>query len=417
MTQTEHPRKTPRILLCVTGGIAAFKAVLLLRLMVKAGFSVRVVMTRSATRFVGPLTFEALSGHPVAHNLWKTGGPGGESHIRLTDEADAVVVVPATASTLARMAHGLASDLVSAVLLSARTPILVAPAMHTRMYEHPATQENLSMLRRRGVIIVEPVEGDLASGMGKGRMEEPDVLFEHLQRLLVPQDLAGLRVCISAGPTLEPLDPVRFISNHSSGKMGYALAQAAWRRGALVTLVSGPTALPCPTGAARISIQTAKELHQVMLEQHEQQDVVIMSAAVADFTPAAVHAEKVKKSDAALSLELVPTRDILAELGAARRAKGARHPLLVGFAMETEALERHAQAKVIRKGCDLIVANHLKEPGAGFRHDTNRVTFFWPDRAPHALPLLSKAAVSDHILDEVLHLLHTRIQEVPTHAG
>lgn len=395
-----------KILLCVTGGIAAFKAVLLLRLLTKAGAEVRVVMSKSATRFVGPLTFEALCNHPVQTDLWQTGG-GGESHILLTDWADLVAVVPATANTLARMAQGMADDLIGATLLAARGPVLVAPAMHTRMLNHPATQANLALLRRRGVKLVDPVEGELASGLGAGRMAEPEQIFAAIQSALTVKDLLGLRIVVTAGPTLEALDPVRFISNHSTGKMGYAIARAARLRGADVTLISGPSALKPPAEVETFQVKSAADMYSAVMTAYSSADVIVMSAAVADYTPSIQASEKLKKKDELLSIVLVPTVDILATLGKKRQDEG-RGPVLVGFAMETQDLLHHAQEKLERKGCDLIVANNLKEEGAGFAHDTNRVTLVARGGQLEPLPLMSKDEVAWVLLERIRDLAERR---------
>lgn len=397
------------ILLCVTGGIAAFKAVLLLRLLTKAGADVRVIMSRSATQFVGPLTFEALSNHPVLTDLWATGA-GGEAHIQLAESADLIGVVPATANTLARMTYGMADDIVTTTLLAAKAPILVAPAMHTRMYQHPATQDNLATLRRRGVYIVEPVVGELASGHGKGRLAEPEEILAHIERCLTPQVLKGHTVVVTAGPTVEALDPVRFISNPSTGKMGYAIARQAARRGARVILISGPTALSTPHGVEKISIRSARELHDAVMAHYEQADLLIKSAAVADYTPREALEHKLKKGDQTLTLELVSTVDILAAVGARRKQEG-RGPVLIGFAMETRELLNQARLKLEKKGCDLIVANNLREAGAGFGHETNQVTFVDASGA-ESLPLLSKDEVASRLLDRAQVLLQARAGEV-----
>lgn len=421
----EKPMLKKNIVLCVTGGIAAFKSVLLLRLLTKAGADVRVVMTESATRFIGPLTFEALSNHAVLTNLWQTGGKGGESHIQLAEWADAIVVVPATANTLARMVHGFADDLIAATLLAARGPVVVAPAMHHRMWGHPATQSNVETLRARGVTVVFPTEGELASGHGQGRLAEPEQILEALMGVLSPPRLKGLKVVVTAGPTVESLDPVRFISNHSTGKMGYALARVAHWQGAEVTLISGPSRLSFPTGVKAVSVTSAQAMFKAVEAAYPDADVVIMSAAVADYTPAVSSDEKLKKKDSNLMVELVPTVDILATLGARRKFEG-RGPVLIGFAMETSALEEHAAGKLERKGCDMIVANNLKEAGAGFGHDTNRVTLISrgiqagsaQDEGAAAtailaerLPLMSKEGVAEAVLGKALELHAQRLRK------
>ncbi len=396
-----RPVEGSNVLLCVTGGIAAFKAVQLLRLLTKAGAQVRVVMTEAATRFVGPTTFEALSGRPVATDLFPTSGAGGESHIALTDWADIIVVAPATANALARAALGLAPDLLGCVLLAARCPVVMAPAMHTAMYRHPATRSHLDTLDARGIHLVPVGEGDLASGAGEGRMAEPSQIFETIAGVLSPKDLEGIRVLVTAGPTREPIDPVRHISNRSSGKMGYALARTAARRGARVVLVSGPVALEVPTGVECVSVRTAREMAREVHARYADMDAVVMAAAVADYTPKQVAKHKIKKTGGPMTLELEPTEDILASLGKRRAGSGATRPVLVGFAMETEALEANARAKLARKGCDFIVANDISAPGVGFEYDTNQVTILSSSGQVVPLPLMSKEDVASALLDRV----------------
>ncbi len=397
-----------RVLLGVTGGIAAFKSVYLLRLLTKAGARVRVVMTEAAARFVGATTFEALSDDKVYDDLFQRSGEGGESHIALTEWADIIVIAPATADVVAKAAHGIASDLLGCVLLAARSPVIMAPAMHTAMYQHPATQANLQLLASRGVHLVAPVEGDLASGFGPGRMAEPEVIVDAIERVLTPHDLEGVRVLVTAGPTREPIDPVRHITNRSSGKMGYALARVARRRGADVVLVSGPVALDAPAGVVVERVETAREMHDAVHARYAESDLIIMAAAVADYAPADVSSSKIKKTDAPMTLALEPTPDILASLGRRRAEQGGGGPLLVGFAMETEDLEARARDKLERKGCDLIVANDISAPGVGFGVDTNRVTLIAPDGSMTRLPLMSKDDVASAILDRVASGLTAR---------
>ncbi len=412
-----------RILLGVSGGIAAYKAVELLRLLTKrpeeggAGAAeVRVVMTRAATEFVRPLTFQALSGHPVGTTLWDLTAESEIGHIALAQRTDLLVVAPATADLIGRYAAGLADDLLTTILLATTAPVLLAPAMNPRMYAHPAVEANLATLRSRGVRIVEPDEGPLASRAeadtgGPGRMAEPAAILEAVFQQLVPKDLAGVRLLVTAGPTREPLDPVRFLSNRSSGRMGVAVARAARRRGASVTLVAGPLEVPAPVGAEVVPVETAAEMAAEVLARAESADAVVMAAAVADYRPSAAAARKIKKGDGgeALTLELARTTDILSELGRRRRERRAagssRGPVLVGFAAETDDLVAHAREKAASKGADLIVANDVTAPGSGFGTETNAVILVGADGSVEPLPLARKAEVADAILDRLRALL------------
>ncbi len=394
-----------RILLGVAGSIGAYKACLLLRRLREREMSVRVVMTASAMCFFGAPTMHALSGHPVITDLWDLERTsGGEVHIELTDWADALVVYPATADLLASAAAGRAQDALELAILASGGPVLMVPAMHHRMLSNPATRANIDLLRRRGVRVMEPEVGPLANGsVGPGRLPEPDTALEEILALVAPQDLAGTRLLVTSGPTREHLDDVRFLGNPSSGRMGHAVARVARRRGAVVTLVSGPTALPDPPGVTVERVTSAAEMARAVGERFEEVDAVVMAAAVADFRPAARAAGKVAKDDAATVLELERTEDILAGLG---RRKGAR--VLVGFAMETGDLERKARAKLEGKGLDLIVANDLTREGAGFEHDTNEVVLLAADDPPERLPLMSKEEVAARLLDRLATLLEGR---------
>jgi phosphopantothenoylcysteine decarboxylase/phosphopantothenate--cysteine ligase len=387
-----------RILLGVTGSIAAYKAVELLRLLTTAGAEVQVVMTEAATKFVAPLTFETLSRQEVLRDMWSLAYSHRIGHIEATQRADLFVVAPATARTVARLALGLADDFLSCIYLASRCPVVVAPAMDCDMLEHQVVQENLGRLRDRGVHIVEPDTGPLASGMvGRGRLADVAAILDRIALVLSPrQDFAGQVVLVTAGPTREPLDPVRFLSNRSSGKMGYAIAEAAAARGARVILVSGPTALAAPPGVDCIQVETADEMYRAVLAKLEPAGVVIKAAAVADYRPTRRTDRKIKKDQAVPEIALEPTPDILAELG---KRKGTR--ILVGFAAETDDLLDNARTKLQRKNLDLVVANNVREAGAGFDVDTNVVTLL--DRAGGAekLPLLSKREVADRILDRV----------------
>jgi phosphopantothenoylcysteine decarboxylase/phosphopantothenate--cysteine ligase len=397
--------KDRRIVLGITGGIAAYKAADLASKLTQAGARVDVVMTAAATRFIAPLNFQALTGRPVYTDLWTPTPETALPHIALGEAADLVVIAPATADFLAKMAHGLADDLLSTLCLAARAPILVAPAMDVGMWAHPATQENVARLRARGVEIIGPAYGRMASGLeGWGRMVEPAELLGHIRRALGRNGpLAGRRVVVTAGPTYEPIDPVRFVGNRSSGKQGFALSQAALDRGAEVVLIAGPVALETPVGARRIDVGTAAEMAEAVWREAEAADVLLMAAAVADYRPAQSQPFKIKRGEG-LALELIPTVDILAGV-AARRASAGKPHVIVGFAAETRDLLENAQAKLRAKGLDLIVANDVTEPGAGFAVDTNRVTLIDARGRIEPLPLMSKAAVAEAILDRVVALL------------
>lgn len=390
-----------RILVGVTGSIAAFKAAAWVHALVKEEAEVTVVMTRAATRFVTPLTFGALSGKRVHTEMFADDPEQVMAHIALGRDADLVLVAPATANTLARLAHGLADDLLAtAVLAASGKPVLLCPAMNSAMYSHLATRENLDRLRTLGYHLIEPDCGRLACGEeGPGRLPEWDRVREELLRALAPQDLAGRRILITAGPTREPIDPARYLSNRSSGKMGYALARTARRRGAAVTLVSGPVALPPPPGVEVIRVETAAKMHDAVMGARDQAAVVVKAAAVADFRPAHCAEHKIKKQGASLSLELAHTTDILAELGRSRRPG----QLLVGFAAESGSLETEGRRKLREKNLDLVVVNDITRPDAGFEVETNQVLLVDRDGC-RALPLLSKEETADAIWDHVLGL-------------
>ncbi len=400
-----------KITLGVTGGIAAYKAVELLRAFQAKALEVQVVMTAGAERFIQPLTFAALSGRRVITSLWNeqaadeaAGRSPAMEHIELAQETDALVIAPASADTLARLAGGRADDFLSTLYLATPAPVVLAPAMNVRMWEHPATRSNVELLRERGSTIVPPGSGALACGMvGAGRLAEiPAIVEAVLHALQRATDLTGQTVLITAGGTREAIDPVRFLGNRSSGKMGYALAEAAVRRGARVLLVSAPTALRPPSGCELISITTAQEMREATLARLPEASVVIMAAAVADYRPRAVADEKMRRSGGPLTLELEPTEDILAELGL-RRLPGT---LLIGFAAETAVAEEalgSGRAKLLRKGADAIVLNDVSRSGLGFDSDRNAATFLTHTTAVE-LPAMSKRDLADCILDEVLHL-------------
>ncbi len=395
-----------RILLGVSGSIAAYKAVDILRRLGEEGAEVRVVLTRNAARFVTALTFSALSGRPVLTDEFSDGGWGPMGHIAVSDGLDLLVVAPATANIIAKMAAGIADDALSTVLVAAACPIIVAPAMNDRMYRNPVLRRNVDVLRASGVRFVEPGTGALACGVeGQGRLAETEGIMGEVRAALCPSGaLAGTRVLVTSGPTREPIDAVRFLSNPSSGRMGYAIAAAARDRGAAVVLVSGPTSLAAPPGVRLIPVMTASEMRAAVLEQARTAQVVIMAAAVSDFRPAEPAVGKIKKSEASLVLQLEPTEDILLSLG---RDKGGR--ILVGFAAETDDVLRNAREKLERKNLDLVVANDIGMPGAGFGTLTNAVTLIDRSGATSEIPLTSKAAVAEAILD--------RVEELKTNQG
>ena len=396
------PLRDAHLILGVTGSIAAFKAVYLLRELTRAGAQVTVVTTAHAERFVGALTFRTLSGRPVLSDLFDPQSPDAVEHVALAERAHALVVAPATANVLAKAAHGIADDFLTTLLLAARCPVLIAPAMDGGMWDHAAVSANVATLRERGVVVLEPDAGALASGLsGKGRLPEVDAIVEALERLLTPaRDLEGERLLVTSGPTREPIDPVRYLSNRSSGKMGHAITTAALRRGAAVTLISGPTALTPPPGATFVPVQTAEEMREAALQHLGSATVVIKAAAVADYRVANPAGQKIKsKKDEGLTLDLVPNPDILREL-AARKGR----TFLVGFAAETNDLRRNAQAKLAAKGIDLLVANDVSRKGIGFEADDNQVVLLDRWGGEIELPMMSKIAVADAILDRVLAL-------------
>ncbi|HEX6989640.1 MAG TPA: bifunctional phosphopantothenoylcysteine decarboxylase/phosphopantothenate--cysteine ligase CoaBC [Bacillota bacterium] len=392
-----------RILVGVTGGIAGYKAAQLVSRLVQAGAEVRVVMTAAACAFVTPLTFQALSGQRVFTELLAEQTLGHVDHVELAHWAEAVVVAPATANVIGKLAAGIADDLLTTVLIGTTAPLLLAPAMETQMYRSAAVQANLRTLTARDVRIAEPGEGHLASGRsGTGRMAEPESLLDMLSDMLSGAgSLRGVRVLVTAGPTREWIDPVRFLSNPSTGRMGFAVAAEAARRGADVVLVAGPTALPTPPGVQRRDVESAREMYEAVLAAFAAgTDVVVKAAAVSDFRPRTYHDRKRKKGSGTWTLKLENNPDILAELG--RRKRGE---ILIGFAAETDHGHEHARAKLVAKGLDLIVLNDVGEPGAGFAAETNRVDLLWADGRSEALPLLSKEEVARRLLDEVARML------------
>lgn len=406
MPGTRAPRRPfggRRVVLGVTGGIAAYKAVTVARELTLAGAAVDVVLSRGALEFVRPLTFEALTGRPAFSSMYPAGDP--LLHIRLARDADAVVVAPATANLLARAAAGMADDLLTATLLATEAPVVLCPAMNDRMYAHPATESNLRRLAQIGYAIAGPAVGPLAwgEGEGPGRMLEPEEILAHAGRALEGRTpLAGKRIVVTAGPTREAIDPVRYIGNRSSGRMGFEIAAAAWRRGADVLLVSGPSHLPLPVGVDVRKVESAEEMRAAVAQALPSADAMVMAAAVADFRPSASAEQKIKKEAGVVpQIVLEPTADVL------RATREARRPgsVIVGFALETTDAVENGRRKLEGKGLDLLVVNNATEPGAGFEVETNRVVLLQRDQPDEALPLMSKAQVADRILDRVERLL------------
>ncbi len=413
---SDSPLRGRRVLLGVTGGIGAYKAALLARSLVQHGAEADVVLTRGGARFVGAATFEGLTGRPVRTEVWE--GVAAETHVGLGRRAEVAVVYPATAHTLAKLAAGLADDLLTTTLLAARCPLVLAPAMHSEMWQHPATQANVATLVARGAVLVGPADGPLMGrDAGPGRLVEPTQVVAALEAALtsvedggelpspdedrsVGADLARLCVLVTAGGTREPIDPVRYLGNRSSGRMGFALAEAAAARGAEVLLVAAPTELATPPGVTRVDVTTANELHAAVLERVPLCDVVIKAAAVADFRPETAATSKLKKEAGAPTITLVPNPDVLAELG--RQRGRATTPVLVGFAAETDDVEANGRAKLAAKGADLLVVNDVSSSDAGFEVATNRVVVLDRDGGRDAVPLGTKRAVADRILDRVV---------------
>ncbi len=392
--------KGKHIVLGVTGSIAAYKIASLASMLVKRQADVTVIMTKNATNFINPITFESLTGNKCLVDTFDRNFQFNIEHVALAKLADVFLVAPASANVIAKAANGLADDMLTTTLLACRCPKIFAPAMNTRMYENPVVQDNMEKLRGYGMEVITPPSGYLACGdTGAGKMPEPETLFEAVIKALTPKDLAGKKVLVTAGPTQEKLDPVRYISNHSTGKMGYAVAAAAARRGAEVTLVSGVTALQPPAGVKVVSVISAADMAQAVKAAASKQDIIVKAAAVADYRPAVTADEKIKKTDSALFLSLERTEDILSWLGANRR----EGQILCGFSMETEHLLENSRAKLERKKIDMIVANNLKQDGAGFGTDTNVVTLLTKE-GTEELPLLSKEEVADRLLDRLLAL-------------
>lgn len=401
-----------RIALGVTGGIAAYKAAEVLRLLQDRDLDVQVIMTDSACKFITPLTFASLSGHKVITDLFEGSEPNLESsieHIAVAQGIDALVIAPATADVLARMAQGIANDFLTTLYLATQAPVIVAPSMNVNMWDHAATQANLATLRERGVVVVEPDAGYLACGMtGTGRLRDPEIIAQAVFHALgLTDDMKGETLLVTAGPTHEPLDAVRHLANRSSGKMGYALAEAGRRRGARVLLVSGPTHLDAPTGVSIERVETAGEMAEAVIKKLDEASVIVMAAAVADYQAESIAPEKIKKSNGSLTLRLKPTRDILSEIAAHRRPG----QFVAGFAAETENVVENAAAKLAAKQLDLMVANDVTRDGAGFDADTNIVTLLFPDGRRKHLEKASKLAIARQVLDEIVALRKTQAEE------
>jgi phosphopantothenoylcysteine decarboxylase / phosphopantothenate---cysteine ligase len=392
-----------RILLGVTGGIAAYKAAEVARRLIVCGAGVKVVMTRSAQEFVGPMTFAALTGKKVGTGLWSAEANPLE-HIALGQEVDAIVVAPATANFIGKVAGGIGDDLLTTIMLAATRPVLVCPAMNTEMWANPVVQGNLARLKGRGVMVMEPAAGSLACGaVGLGRLPEPDLIVEAAARLICAPDLAERQIVVTAGPTHEDFDPVRFLTNRSSGKQGYALAKVAWRRGAGVTLVSGPSSLRAPYGVKFVPVRSARDMLAAVKEHFPEADVLLMAAAVGDYRPTQVEVRKIKRAHEEMTFHLTANPDILKQVAALTGKQ-----IVVGFAAETHDIEAEARRKMREKHLDLIVANDVNRPDSGFQVDTNEVTLIPRVGEAVPLPLLSKEEVAAKILDQVAALLETR---------
>lgn len=390
------------IVLGICGGIAAYKGVELARLLVKGGATVHVIMTRGACEFVTPLTFQTVTKNPVHTDLFNLISEREIGHISLADRADLFIIAPATANVVGKIAHGIADDMLTTTVMATSAPVLIAPAMNCAMYNNPIYRENEERLRRHGYRFVDPVVGMLACGWeGEGKFQEPQVIVEESARILGAGDFAERRVLVTAGPTIEAIDPVRFISNHSSGKMGYAIARAAWRRGGEVTLVTGPVSLPPPWGVRVIRVESAREMEDAVMREFPSADIVIKAAAVADYRPVERKGEKIKKTGEGMTIALEQNPDILSRLGKERRPG----QVIVGFAAETSNLRENARQKLKAKGADLMVANDVSTPDAGFSVDTNRVVIHDREGGEVVIPLASKDQVAERILDRVRELM------------
>jgi phosphopantothenoylcysteine decarboxylase / phosphopantothenate---cysteine ligase len=388
-----------KVLLCVSGGIAAYKAVQLTSKLTQNGFDVKVMMTGNATKFVTPLSFQAISRNDVYTDTFDEKDPAKIAHIDLADWPDVIIIAPATANIIGKLANGIADDMVSTTLLATEKPVFIAPAMNVHMYNHPVVQENIARLKSFGYHFIEPSEGYLACGyVGKGRLEEPEIIVEHVKTFFVQnkqQFLRGKTVLISAGPTREKIDPVRYLSNYSSGKMGYAIAEVAQHLGANVILISGPVSMKPPVGVQIIRVESAEEMYEAVLQYFDEADIVIKSAAVSDYRPKKIFQQKMKKQSQELVIELERTVDILAELGKRKKAQ-----FLIGFAAETNHVDEYAKQKLLSKNADMIVANNVMQEGAGFGTDTNIVTFYKANNEKKQFPKLTKHEVAYEILKE-----------------
>jgi phosphopantothenoylcysteine decarboxylase/phosphopantothenate--cysteine ligase len=390
--------KNKKVIMAVCGGIAAYKSIEILRLLKKADAEVRVILTQSAQRFVGALTFEALSGQPVFKDMFQEGSKASFRHIDWASEADGVLIAPATANMIGKLANGIADDPLSTFMLAVTSPVLICPSMNTHMYANQAVQRNLDTLRSDGYVVMEPDSGQLACGTsGPGRLPEPEEIFDRFLGCLSPKDLAGKKILVTAGPTIEPIDPVRFISNPSSGKMGFAVARAAEHRGAEVTLISGPTHLADPMNVTTIRVRTAEEMAHEVFEQMENADVIIKSAAVSDYRPKESKTHKIKKGKSEMVLRLQQNKDILKTLGQKKK-----HQVLVGFAAETKELKKNATQKLAEKNLDIIAGNLVGPVDSGFASDTNTVTLFFKDGTTESLPAMDKMEVAHILLDRLV---------------
>ncbi len=393
--------KNKVVLLGVTGGIAAYKSASLASLLVKSGAEVHVIMTEHAKNFIHPITFETLTGHKCITDTFDRNFEFQVEHVALAQKADVILVAPATANMIAKLAHGIADDMLTTTILASSAPKLIAPAMNTGMYKNPVTQDNLALLKKYGMTVIEPATGRLACGdTGPGKMPEPETLFEHLLKAAAFQkDMAGMKVLVTAGPTQEAIDPVRYITNHSSGKMGYSLAKICMLRGAEVTLVTGKTALLPPLSVEVVPVTSAKDMYNEVTARSSDMDIIIKAAAVADYRPAQTADEKIKKSDTSTTLTLERTDDILKFLGENKNPG----QFLCGFSMETENMIENSKKKLLKKNLDMIVANNLKVQGAGFETDTNIVTIITPDEVTE-LEIMSKDDVAAYVIDKILEL-------------
>ena len=397
--------KGKTVLLGVTGGIAAYKSATLASMLVKAGAEVRVIMTEHAKKFINPITFETLTGHKCVTDTFDRNFEFQVEHVALAKKADVVMIAPATANVIAKLAHGLADDMLTTTVLACRCKKIIAPAMNTAMYENPVTQENMNLCRKYGMEVIIPASGYLACGdTGAGKMPEPEELFEYIEReIAYPKDMVGKKVLITAGPTQEAIDPVRYITNHSSGKMGYSIAKICALRGAEVTLVSGQVNLKASSFVEKVSVVSAKDMYEAVTSRSDEMDIIIKAAAVADYRPASVASDKIKKADGEMKIELERTDDILKYLGEHKK----ENQFLCGFSMETQNMLENSKAKLQKKNLDMIVANNLKEKGAGFGTDTNIVTIITKEQVKE-LPIMSKEEVANCLIDEILRNVSAR---------